>query len=66
MVSYVPDPEEVHLKDSIAFAYRKFQSKAPKNKEVKREDSAILEKNMTDVRSEDDRYVQAGVTPDDD
>lgn len=60
-------PEKVQVKDVIAFAYANGLSITPKaDVEKGGEDSAsLVQRSMMDVRSEDNRHVQAGVIPDD-
>lgn len=59
--------EEVELNDPISFAYCNGQSIASEaDADLRDEDSAVLEeKKIPDVRSEDDRHAEAGVTIDD-
>lgn len=52
-------PKEGQLKDAIAFVYGNGQCKAPNSDaEEGGDDIAVVGKNMTDARREDDEHAQ--------
>lgn len=64
-VSCVPDFRKVGPIDAIAFVYGNSMSSVPKDQaEVEDEDTAVIERDMTDARSEDEGHVQVDVSPD--